>query len=98
MKDPERFQITETKLTDDQEAMLLVLGAPEEARTTIRLYTRATAEILKRYPEAKHHVVVNHDCPIVTYRGRRRMILPNGDVSTCKSEYIARSDADKPVQ
>lgn len=66
--------------TADQLAMLELLGSPEVVgQSGIALwYPEGTSE--HGVPSIAPARVVDHPCPVVEVLGRRRAILPNGDL------------------
>jgi hypothetical protein len=76
--DPPRFQAD--PYTPDQLAMLELLGNPEvvEQSSIALWYPEGTSE--HGVPSIAPARVVDHPCPVVEVLGRRRAILPNGDL------------------
>lgn len=76
-------------LTEDQLAMLELLGNPPEIQCRRRIYYRITAgpEDMPFDP-----YIGTYLCPVVMFRGRPRMILPGGDIHTVDLEHMAAGD------
>ena len=72
-------------LTAHQVDMMKLLGAdPDRAERTTVALARNNVHGADRDPDTIH--IVEHDCPVVDWRGMRKIVLPNGDVQTRTAE------------
>lgn len=76
------------ELTDDQLAMLALLGGdPAAVRRVYRsFYKGGSDRVAKVLRDEPKHIVHEHACPLVEWRGLDRIILPNGDVETAAAD------------
>lgn len=74
-------RVTITALSDDQVAMLAVFGQDGARRHPSANYFEDTpAGLAKLDPGISANVIRQYMCPVVTFRERPFMILPNGDL------------------
>jgi hypothetical protein len=78
------------RLTDDQTAMLTLLGLPEAGkRRASPLYFMDTPPGVQMIsPKMNPHIVMQYLCPVVRFRDRLKMVLPNGDLMECGDEAV----------
>ncbi len=81
---------TVADLSDDQRAMLALLGGVEaRPRRSVALFCETPPGLAKVADGLSPHVVKDHPCPIVEFRASLRMILPNGDVWSVRDDESA---------
>jgi hypothetical protein len=79
-EEAELLDIHVTKLTDDQQAALDLFRQPIIGWSKVPIFMRLPHEDGVR--ELGPHVR-RYRCPIILWRGKRRLILPGGDTCEC---------------
>lgn len=79
---PSIARIFVTGLTDDQVAIMVALGSVpiSGAERQVEVYYERPALLRTDDPTLDAVIIRRHCCPVIEYRGRMRIVLPNGDL------------------